>query len=81
VINLTTLEDADLDDQDTVFELPGSKDETILLAYCLQRWTACPWFKNENAVKEIGRQFEAATKSIYNMRPQNRRARRIVPVR
>lgn len=62
-----------------VFQLPGNFTEGMLLPFALQRWTGSPWFKNEEALAEIGRQYKVAYKALYGSRPQRARARMIVP--
>jgi hypothetical protein len=44
------------------FALPVPDDfaDSILLPYVLQRWTGSPWFRNAEAVPEIGRQYKVA---------------------
>ena len=69
-----------LENPNFVFQLPGHNDELILQAFVLQRWTACPWWKNNDAKTEIGRQFGEAYKALYGTKPQTKRARRFVPV-
>lgn len=70
----------DLDSDSMVFQLPGHNDELALMPFVLQRFSSCPWFKNNDARAEIARQFEQAKAAIYASRPQVKRARKLTPI-
>lgn len=80
-MNPPQLAAADLANSSYVFQLPGNKTEMLVMAVVLQRWTSCPWFKNKDAKDEIARQYKEAIAGLYSTKPQNRRARYMVPMR
>ena len=79
-INPPTVTTDQLGDDSRIFQLPGHNDEVVLLPFVLQRFTACPWFKNAEAKVEIARQFTQAYSAVYGSRPQVKRARKLTPI-
>lgn len=72
-ITVEDLGDQD-DDPGAAFPIPGRWVESILLPYCLQRFTGSALFKNAEAKAEIARQYAAAKATLANTRPQVSRA-------
>ena len=68
-INPPSITEANLAEASMVFELPGGNGELILEAFVFQRWSACPWFKNESAKAEIGRQYKIARAALTESEP------------
>lgn len=80
LLNPPTVALGDLGSDSCVFELPGASVETLLVPFVLQRWTACPWWKNRDAGAEIARQYEVARVALYGSNPQVKRATRLTPL-
>ena len=56
-------------DPGVTLPVPGRMVESVLLPYCLQRFTGHPLYKNEAAKGEIARQFQAAQSKVKAVRP------------
>lgn len=56
-------------------QLPDGWQESMLFPIVAQRWTACPWFKNNDVKEEIARSFKVAQGLLQSTKPQSQRGR------
>jgi hypothetical protein len=57
-------------DPNTAIPLDDDTVRSIFLPIARQRFTACPFFRNDNALPEIKRQYDAAYTMAKQLKPQ-----------
>lgn len=70
----------DLIDTTTILPMPGDFIDAILVPYVLQRWTGSPWFRNEVAKAELGRQYKTAKAMLEDWGAQVQQNRQFIVV-
>jgi len=59
--------------------IPNQFVESIFMPIARQRWTRVPYFRNDNAIGEIARQYDIALQIARDNRPQSRSGHRYGP--
>ena len=69
---ISDIYDAENPDADpgAVIPLDDATARALFLPIARQRFTACPFFRNDNALPEIKRQYAAAYEIAKKMKPQ-----------
>lgn len=78
LVNPVNMEAADLDDTDLALPVPDDFVDSIVIPYVLQRWTGSPWFRNNDAKPEIGRQYKTAAGLLADWSPQIQQGAQII---
>lgn len=66
-------------DPGVALPVPNQFVESIFMPIARQRWTRVPYFRNDNAVGEIARQYDVALQIARDNRPQSRSGHRYGP--
>lgn len=78
LVNPVNMEEIDLSDDAYALPVPDDFVDSIVIPYVLQRWTGSPWFRNNDAKPEIGRQYKTAAGLLADWSPQIQQGAQII---